>query len=338
MSIRFRRKVKLAKGITLNLGKRGAGLSLGGRGARLGVGRKGLYRSFSIPGTGLYSMDYLGKEKKQDLSSKEQKEQNERKRARDFLPMPDELKEFNYPLVFLILGIVFLPFQFIVTIVLLIAYFYTSRRLSNSPKGRARNEFVKGKKALKNNDYRTALISLQYVLKNYPVKEVYPLVAELLLRESEYEEAVKTYQKYLEQVPGDKEIMTNYAISLKKIEEYDKAIEVLQKLLKEENESEDNNRHEDNRLRIISTLGDIFLKKEKLEMALEVLKSGPVRARKLDSQERMYFKYLLGVAYKKAGEDDRALTHLKRVYVHDKNFMHVEELINSLEGNTQQVN
>lgn len=333
MSIRFRRRIKLGKGIGLNLGKKSAGLSLGGRGARLGVSTRGIYRSFSIPGTGLYSIDYLNKgntkDKRKDIEGEEGDKQSEARK--DPLPLPEELRDFNYPPFILVFGISLLPFQIFMSLVLIGLYFYTSRRLASTPKGKARKEFHKGKKALENGDFRSALVSFRQVLKEYEIKELYPIVAQLLLRESEYEEAVKYYEKYLEFDPSDRGSKLNYAISLKIIEDYDKAIDILQELLKEIQNEDDDKVSEEERLRIISTLGGCFLKKKQPDLALEILKSGPVRARKLDNVERLYYKYMLGLAYMEDGEEDRALTHLKRVYAHDKDFMQAEELVNRLE-------
>jgi Protein of unknown function (DUF4236) len=53
MGWRFQRRKKLIPGVTLNVGKRGAGLSLGRRGARANVGRKGLGATLTLLGTGL---------------------------------------------------------------------------------------------------------------------------------------------------------------------------------------------------------------------------------------------------------------------------------------------
>jgi hypothetical protein len=53
MGWRFQRRKKLLPGVTLNLGKRGAGLSLGRRGARANVGRRGVGATLSLLGTGL---------------------------------------------------------------------------------------------------------------------------------------------------------------------------------------------------------------------------------------------------------------------------------------------
>jgi hypothetical protein len=49
----FRRRKKLASGVTLNLSKRGAGLSVGPRGARVSAGPRGLAATLTLLGTGL---------------------------------------------------------------------------------------------------------------------------------------------------------------------------------------------------------------------------------------------------------------------------------------------
>ena len=53
MSWRFQRRKKLLPGVTLNVGKRGAGVSVGRRGARVNASRRGLTASLALLGTGL---------------------------------------------------------------------------------------------------------------------------------------------------------------------------------------------------------------------------------------------------------------------------------------------
>lgn len=53
MGLRFRRRKKLAPGVTLNVGKRGVGVSVGRRGARVSAGRRGVTATLSLLGTGL---------------------------------------------------------------------------------------------------------------------------------------------------------------------------------------------------------------------------------------------------------------------------------------------
>jgi hypothetical protein len=59
MALRFRRSIRLAPGIRLNLGLHGAGLSVGPRGLHVGVNRRGIYTSAGIPGTGIYAVHHI---------------------------------------------------------------------------------------------------------------------------------------------------------------------------------------------------------------------------------------------------------------------------------------
>jgi hypothetical protein len=56
---RFRKSIRVAPGVRLNIGKRGVGMSVGGKGLRVGVGTRGAYTSVGIPGTGIYGINYL---------------------------------------------------------------------------------------------------------------------------------------------------------------------------------------------------------------------------------------------------------------------------------------
>ncbi len=53
MGFRFQRRIRLAKGVHLNLSKSGVGISVGPRGAKIGFGPRGVHYSLGIPGTGL---------------------------------------------------------------------------------------------------------------------------------------------------------------------------------------------------------------------------------------------------------------------------------------------
>ncbi|SBT06896.1 exported hypothetical protein [Candidatus Propionivibrio aalborgensis] len=61
MGIRFRRRIKLAPGLNLNLSGSGLSLSAGPRGASMTFGgRRGAYLNTGIPGTGLYTRERVG--------------------------------------------------------------------------------------------------------------------------------------------------------------------------------------------------------------------------------------------------------------------------------------
>ena len=53
MSLRYHKRIKICKGLYLNVSKSGVGLSLGQRGASLSVGPRGTYSNLGIPGTGI---------------------------------------------------------------------------------------------------------------------------------------------------------------------------------------------------------------------------------------------------------------------------------------------
>ena len=54
MALQFRKRIKIAPGISLNLGKKGLSVSAGVRGARITFGKDRATTSVGIPGTGIY--------------------------------------------------------------------------------------------------------------------------------------------------------------------------------------------------------------------------------------------------------------------------------------------
>lgn len=59
MSLRFRKSIKLAPGIRMNLSSAGASWTFGPRGASVGIGKRGAFLNTGIPGTGLYHRQAL---------------------------------------------------------------------------------------------------------------------------------------------------------------------------------------------------------------------------------------------------------------------------------------
>ena len=58
--MRFRRKIKIMKGLSLNLSKSGVSVSAGVRGASVTIGKSGTYLNTGIPGTGIYDRKRIG--------------------------------------------------------------------------------------------------------------------------------------------------------------------------------------------------------------------------------------------------------------------------------------
>lgn len=69
MGLRFRKSIKLAPGIRMNLSGGGISWSLGPRGTSVGIGKRGAFLNTGIPGTGLYSRQQLSSSNSTNRSS-----------------------------------------------------------------------------------------------------------------------------------------------------------------------------------------------------------------------------------------------------------------------------
>ncbi|MGM9818436.1 MAG: DUF4236 domain-containing protein [Paludibacteraceae bacterium] len=67
MAWNFRKRVKVAPGVYVNIGKHGTSTSIGSRGAKVTFGKNGTYFSTGIPGTGLYNRQKIGGKQSDNL-------------------------------------------------------------------------------------------------------------------------------------------------------------------------------------------------------------------------------------------------------------------------------
>lgn len=58
--MRFRKSIRIAKGVRVNFSKSGMSLTAGGRGASVNIGPRGTYLNTGMPGTGLYDRTRIG--------------------------------------------------------------------------------------------------------------------------------------------------------------------------------------------------------------------------------------------------------------------------------------
>lgn len=99
MPLRFRRTIKVAPGVKLNLSKSGVSTTVGTKNIHFNFGKRGVKRTVSIPGTGISEVDYIKKnksesEKEKEKESEERKEEAEEKRE-ERLEARQEEKEHN---------------------------------------------------------------------------------------------------------------------------------------------------------------------------------------------------------------------------------------------------
>ncbi|EEL78975.1 DUF4236 domain-containing protein [Bacillus cereus group sp. Sample62] len=78
MGFKFRKSIKVAPGVKINLSSKGVGMSVGGKGARVSVGPSGTRLTSSIPGTGFsYEKRISNKKRKATQSNSSQQYQQQ---------------------------------------------------------------------------------------------------------------------------------------------------------------------------------------------------------------------------------------------------------------------
>ncbi len=73
----LRKRIKIVKGLNLNLSKSGASVTVGGKHASVNVGKKGAYVNTNIPGTGISSRKKITSSNSKNISSDEEIDLND---------------------------------------------------------------------------------------------------------------------------------------------------------------------------------------------------------------------------------------------------------------------
>ena len=90
MGFRFRKSVKICKGVKVNFSKSGASLSLGGRGHSVTMGKRSR-ATFGIPGTGLSYSTSLSSHHKSHKSSSSRGRSSSRSSGRSTVTLPSQV-------------------------------------------------------------------------------------------------------------------------------------------------------------------------------------------------------------------------------------------------------
>lgn len=69
MGIRFRKRIKVLPGVTINFSKSGMSTTIGIKGSSINVGKNGVYGNAGIPGTGIYMRERLSGKKKKAIQN-----------------------------------------------------------------------------------------------------------------------------------------------------------------------------------------------------------------------------------------------------------------------------
>src|SRR5512143_2174220 len=83
MPLRFRRTIKIAPGVKLNLSKGGVSTTVGTKNLKFNFGKRGVKRTVSIPGTGISEVDFIKKNESESEKEKEKEKEERRLESRE---------------------------------------------------------------------------------------------------------------------------------------------------------------------------------------------------------------------------------------------------------------
>ncbi|WP_350342646.1 DUF4236 domain-containing protein [Proteinivorax tanatarense] len=311
MGFRFRKSIKLSKGVRLNLSKKGVGVSTGIKGARVGVGPRGVRQTVSIPGTG---MSFVKENRLSSTKANYDAPNSGQNTFTDSTTLPH--KKVKYPKkiwFFIILGLLTIPI--FIGMPILIYGLYNINRYKQKDEVKAISLFNDAIKKLANDEHSLAIDLLSKAYRYNPDDEdiMYYLMMYSYEYLNDYENSLKLSQKLL--VLNEDNVFYKYCLasSYYKLKKYNKAIKLLQELQSNKELQEE----------VIILLGKSFFKLGKYNLALEVLNRGPVRRRNPDPS-MMEARYYLGLTCLKLGNNSRAKTHLSAVYSNDINYKNIQ--------------
>jgi len=305
--VRFRRSLKIASGLRLNLTKGGLGLSAGKSGARIGFGPRGPYVSGGIPGTGLYSINYFQKQQKD-------------KRDGDPTLLPPELAPRTSLGCF---GAIIIVFSLILYaplgIFLLLAGGVWIALQERKPRAKARRLVMAGEKDWQKGNLERSSEKMAQAWSVYPIPAVAGMAGELFFFQQNYRKAKKYLEEYLKD-EEDSQARLMLFLSCKESGENKRALENLQNLpieIKQE-------------MIVLVALAEIYLEQGRPELAREVLGQGPLRKRKIEDPLTKHFIYLSGVVFNETGNENRAKTQFRKVFALDPGYLNIEKHMQEL--------
>lgn len=232
---------------------------------------------------------------------------------------PEKFGKDGWAILLIIVGVIGLFSNPILTIVCGGVGGYWLYRILQEPWYKVKDSLRKAKKLLASNKFHEAVPLLQQAMEIEPENtDLHYLLGTALHGAGQYEESIDHLVKYIG-ASDDIEATLILAYSYYKEKRYKEAIPLLQRFPKE---------HFYHNL-VLLVLGDCFMSLKQYDMAIEVLKQGPVRKTNLDPF-LLQLHYLLGIAYKEKGIKASAIRELQRVYVYDMNYRDVQSELERL--------
>ncbi|MTI96204.1 MAG: DUF4236 domain-containing protein [Firmicutes bacterium] len=322
MALRFRRSIRIAKGVRINLSKGGIGVSAGVPGARVGTGPRGAYTSAGIPGSGIYAINYHGKGKR-TVAGQTQTRQVRQQTGQPYqsafaLSPPKGLNWYVGPLGIGILTFVLLVSLNWMSLIGIPATILWFRSARNSASARARRHWLQAVSLEKQGEFDSALEQLQMVAELLPQADLTAPMAKIALEAQNTDLALDLFDQWL---PAAKpKQLVEAALLLMEAEQWEKAVTVFQRLPDDIRQN----------IIVINLQAHCLLEAGKPKIALELLRTGPTRRRKMDP-DLVEFRYLLGKAMILSGQKARGKDQLRRVLAVDMDYKDAAELLAAAE-------
>lgn len=318
MGLRFRKSIKIAPGIKLNLSKSGIGVSAGVRGVHIGANSRGTYSSVGIPGTGISSMSYQ--------SSGGGKSSSKTSVAVSLKPgmfastssRAVQTKTGSGLFWIGLLDFVLLAAQWPVGIVAIaLTFAWHQYYLKNQPSFQAKKHLRDAQTAYKAGEYQKAAEEFEVAYAFFSNdKAIALLAASSYSQLKQYDKSVRFSEEYLAIHPEDIEMQKMLARWCNETGEKDKALGILQSLDVEQ--TKDSNS--------LLLMAEILSDKGLDDAAIEVLKRAPL-AKHVLTPDLVEVIYALGVLYEKTGDKKHARSSFERVYAYDASFKDVAERV-----------
>ncbi len=324
MGIRFRRRIRLAKGVHLNLSKTGVGISAGVPGARIGTGPRGAYRSVGIPGTGLVYFERLGNGGSQ---SPKMAEEPSRPPGTSAVPVPRSIRIPGWLWALSAGGILLLAAVPPAGSGMLLAAvfgwtgFVRSGRLKHN---RLFHEAMRNMRQERLTDALDGLATLTDSMEP-PDADVLLIKGRLERNLERWEDSVITYRRLLQYREPDAGLRLELVDALAGAGDAQKALEEAGRLPEEMRNGPSG----------VLIRAHLLMEAGRNDEALHLLRDRMGRKRKM-TPELMQARYLMGIIYERQGDNKRALNQLQRVYAHDVHYrdvaVRIDRLSNRMNG------
>ncbi|MDI3318119.1 MAG: DUF4236 domain-containing protein [Bacillota bacterium] len=327
MAWRFRRSIQIAKGVRLNVGKRGVSLSAGVPGFRVGVGPRGAYASAGLPGTGLYYVAHSGR--KGGRRADRGPDGSPGKASAPGAPEPLFGRGVAVPplsrasWVCLVAGFL-LFFAYPVAGLLLVAAGAAGQILvRRDPLMRARLELDKARASFRKGRYEEAVAHATACLAARPeASQARYLLGVSLLRSGRGAGAAEP----LLQVEGEEPfLLLQQAAALQAAGRCEEALERMRRLPADLFHT----------LPVRNAYAGLLLEAGRPEVALEVLRAGPTRRKIAGDPELLELHYLLGRAYEALGRRARARQEYARIVADTPGYRDAEARLRELESGSR---